>query len=84
MTMAEVRIVFASGHIETFDMEIEVPEDHDPQQLQDDLISLAKATCGHGINGGSLDAMWALMTKTPLKAYCINTRNVDFLTIKVK
>jgi hypothetical protein len=84
MSIAEVRIVFASGHVETFDIEMELPEGYSSEQIQDDIITLTKSHAGHGDGNRCIDTMWALISNKPLSSYCVNTKNVDFVSIKVK
>ncbi len=83
--VAEVKIVFASGHIEIFDVDlIALDDDLSPQELEDGIIAFTKMHCGHGSNEKNINAMWALMSKSPVASYCVNIKNVDFVSVKVK
>jgi hypothetical protein len=82
--VAEVKIVFASGHVETFDVDLALDDDLSPQEWEDGIIAFTKMHCGHGNNEKNLNAMWALMSKSPVASYCVNSKNVDFVSVKVK
>jgi hypothetical protein len=82
--LAEVKIVFASGHVETFDIDLEKTDDLSTEALEDGIITLAKMHGGHGAGEKTVDTIWALMGRSPLAAYCVNSKNVDFVSVRVK
>jgi hypothetical protein len=84
MAYAAVKIVFSSGHIEFLDIDIEIPDHLSAEELQDTLIGIAKVHAGHADGGKNLNAVWALASKSGPSAYCVNNKNVDFVSVVLK
>jgi hypothetical protein len=83
MTSAIVKIVFTSGHVEFLDIDLEIPDNMSAEELQESLIAMAKAHAGHGDGGANLNALWALASKSGPSAYCVNSKNIDFVSVSL-
>jgi hypothetical protein len=82
--VVEVKIVFASGHVEFFDIDIDMDDQPSYEDFEKGIIDLVKAHAGHNTDGKKIDAAWAVMSKFPMHAYCVNSNNVDFVSMRVK
>ena len=81
--VVEVKIVFASGHVETFDIDIDMDELPSAEDFENGIMDLTKAHAGHNTDRQKIDAAWAIMSKSPLHTYCVNSKNVDFVSMRV-
>lgn len=76
----KVHIIFNSGHVHDYTMDISAAEDVSDDELEESLLTLSKAMSGHA-ERGNLDAMWAMIHNKPLSVFSINTAQVAFVSL---
>lgn len=79
----KMKIVFKSGYVEELMMDGHAPENITQSELEDQILSMSKYFAGHTDNSKSLDAIWALASNNPIKAFTINTKEVAFVSVTV-
>jgi hypothetical protein len=76
-----VKLIFKSGYVHEFDCEMNVEDNMSDDEIQDNMIKLAKVFIGD-LNGQELDKTWGAMDIK--SAYAVNCKEVVFATIILK
>jgi hypothetical protein len=76
-----VKLIFKSGYVHEFECEMNVADDMSDDEIQDNMIKLAKVFIGD-LDGQELDKTWGMINIK--SSYAVNCKEVAFATIILK